>query len=182
MRVDTDDFARPWGSEKKHHTRVKEMIMEAGAVEKLEEDMSEGFLKEYISPLLICDSETCRITEEIMEDIFDRCQVLVLDADDLHADDYAIEIVENYMEDDIDLILAVGPGIIHDISCYMACQYKIPFVSVPTSANMKEYSRDTITMQWKGRTRIVPAKAPAAVYADTDIIDRASGYLYREEN
>ena len=33
-----------------------------------------------------------------MEDIFDRCQVLVLDADDLQADQHAIEIVENYMD------------------------------------------------------------------------------------
>ena len=36
------------------------------------------------------------------------------------------------MDEDIDLILAVGAGTIHDISRYVASQYKIPFVSVPT--------------------------------------------------
>ena len=68
-------------------------------MEKLEEAMSDGFLKEYISPLLICDTNTCKVTEEIMEDIYDRCQVLVLDAEGLHADQHAIEVVENNMED-----------------------------------------------------------------------------------
>ncbi|MFR8353274.1 MAG: hypothetical protein ACLVB1_12085 [Blautia obeum] len=104
MRVDADDFARPCGDGKMHH-EIKEILIEPGAVNALEEAMSEGFLKEYISPLLICDTNTCKATEKLMEDIFDRCQVLVLDADDLQADQHAIEIVENYMDEDIDLIL-----------------------------------------------------------------------------
>ena len=74
-----------------------------------------------------------------MEDIYDRCQVLVLDAEDLHADQHAIKIVENNMEEDIDLILAVGTGTIHDISRYMAFQYKIPFISVPTAASVDSH-------------------------------------------
>ena len=78
MRVDTDDFARPCGCGKNHHVEVKEILIEEGAVEKLEETMSDGFLKKYISPLLICDTNTCKVTEDIMEDIYDRCQVLVL--------------------------------------------------------------------------------------------------------
>ena len=114
MRVDADDFARPGGDGNMHH-EIKEILIEPGAVNALEEAMSEGFLKEYISPLLICDTNTCKATEEIMEDIYDRCQVLVLDADELQADQHAIEIVENYMDEDIDLILdwrVLGYGIL----------------------------------------------------------------------
>ena len=110
-------------------------MIEAGAVEKLEEEMSEGMLKEYISPLVICDTNIYAATEEIMEDIYDRCQVLVLDAEGLLADRKAIRIVENNMEEDIDLILAVGAGTIHDISRYVAHKYKVPFISVPTAAS-----------------------------------------------
>ena len=126
MRVDTDDFARPCGCGKNHHIEVKEILIEEGVVEKLEEAMSDGFLKEYISPLLICDTNTCKVTEEIMEDIYDRCQVLVLDAEGLHADQHAIEVVENNMEEDIDLILAVGTGTIHDISVMWLFSTKFP--------------------------------------------------------
>ena len=106
MRVYTVDFGRPCRCGREHHIEVKEIIIEEGAVKKLEEAMSDGFLKEYISPLLICDTNTLKATEECMEDIYDRCQVLTLDAEGLHADEHAVEIVENYMEEDIDLILA----------------------------------------------------------------------------
>ena len=66
------------------------ILIEAGAVEKLEEEMSEGILREYISPLVICDTNTYAATEELMEDIYDRCQVLVLDAEGLQADRHAM--------------------------------------------------------------------------------------------
>ena len=81
MRVDADDFARPCSCGREHQIAVKEILIEAGAVEKLEEEMSEGMLREYISPLVICDTNIYAATEELMEDIYDRCQVLVLDAE-----------------------------------------------------------------------------------------------------
>lgn len=173
MRVDTDDFARPCGCGKNHHIEVKEILIEEGAVEKLEEAMSDGFLKEYISPLLICDTNTCKVTEEIMEDIYDRCQVLVLDAEGLHADQHAIEVVENNMEEDIDLILAVGTGTIHDISRYVAFQYKIPFISVPTAASVDGFVSTVAAMTWNGLKKTVPAAPPIAVYADSNIFAAA---------
>lgn len=176
MRVDADDFARPCGDGKMHH-EIKEILIEPGAVNALEEAMSEGFLKEYISPLLICDTNTCKATEKLMEDIFDRCQVLVLDADDLQADQHAIEIVENYMDEDIDLILAVGSGTIHDISRYVASQYKIPFVSVPTAASGDGFVSTTAVMIFNGIEEEVPAAVPVALYADTDIFAKAPAGL-----
>ena len=173
MRVDADDFARPCSCGKKHQIDVKEILIEAGAVEKLEEEMSEGYLKNYISPLLICDTNTHQATEEIMEDIYDRCQVLVLDADNLRADNHAVEIVENYMDEDIDIILAVGTGTIHDISRYIAYQYKIPFISVPTAASMDGFVSTVAAMTWNGLKKSVPAAAPICVYADTNIFAKA---------
>ena len=173
MRVDADDFARPCSCGKRHQIDVKEILIEAGAVEKLEEEMSEGYLKNYISPLLICDTNTHQATEEIMEDIYDRCQVLVLDADNLHADNHAVEIVENYMDEYIDIILAVGTGTIHDISRYIAYQYRIPFISVPTAASMDGFVSTVAAMTWNGLKKSVPAAAPICVYADTNIFAKA---------
>lgn len=46
MRVDADDFARPCSCGREHQIAVKEILIEAGAVEKLEEEMSEGMLRE----------------------------------------------------------------------------------------------------------------------------------------
>ena len=60
MRVDADDFARPCGDGKMHH-EIKEILIEPGAVNALEEAMSEGFLKEYIY-LVSCSSLTLIIS------------------------------------------------------------------------------------------------------------------------
>ncbi|MDC7288118.1 sn-glycerol-1-phosphate dehydrogenase [Blautia schinkii] len=173
MRVDTDDFARPCSCGKEHHIEVKEILIEAGAIDQLEEEMSDGFLREYISPLIICDTNTYEATEEIMEEIYDRCQVIVLEAEGLHADNYAVEIVENNMDDDIDLILAVGAGTIHDISRYVAHKYRIPFVSVPTAASVDGFVSTVAAMTWDGLKKTVPAAAPMCVYADTNIFANA---------
>ena len=86
MRVDTDDFARPCSCGREHHIEVKEIIIEAGAVEKLEVMLDDGMLREYISPVIICDTNTFAATEEIMENIYDRCEVIILDAEGLRAD------------------------------------------------------------------------------------------------
>lgn len=169
MRVDADDFARPCSCGREHQIAVKEILIEAGAVEKLEEEMSEGMLREYISPLVICDTNTYAATEELMEDIYDRCQVLVLDAEGLQADRHAIKIVENNMEEDIDLILAVGAGTIHDISRYIAHNYKVPFISVPTAASGDGFVTTVAAMTLDGVKKTVPSVAPICVYADTDI-------------
>lgn len=173
MRVDTDDFARPCSCGKEHHIEVKEILIEAGAIDQLEEEMSDGFLREYISPLIICDTNTYQATEEIMEEIYDRCQVIVLEAEGLHADNYAVEIVENNMDDDIDLILAVGAGTIHDISRYVAHKYRIPFVSVPTAASVDGFVSTVAAMTWDGLKKTIPAAAPMCVYADTNIFANA---------
>lgn len=173
MRVDADDFARPCKCGREHHVDVKEILIEEGATEALEEAMTDGFLRKYISPLLICDTNTHKATEEIMEGIYDRCQVLVLDAEGLHADNYAVEIVENCMEEDIDLILAVGSGTIHDISRYVAFRYRIPFVSVPTAASVDGFVSTVAAMTWNGLKKTIPAAAPLAVFADTNIFAKA---------
>ena len=177
MRVDADDFARPCSFGKEHRIDVTEILIEAGAVKKLEEEMSEGFLKEYISPLFICDTNTYQATEEILEEVYDRGQLVVLDADGLHADNYAIEIVVNNMDDDIDIIIAVGAGTIHDISRYIAYQYKIPFVSVPTAASVDGFVSTVAAMTFDGLKKTVPCAAPICVYADTEIFANAPGRL-----
>ena len=177
MRVDADDFARPCSCGREHHIDVREIVIESGAIGKLEKEMSDGDLKEYISPLLICDTNSYKATEELMEDIYDRCQVLILDAEGLEADERAVEIVENYMEEDIDLVLAVGAGTIHDLSRFVAHQYRIPFVSVPTAASSDGFTSTVADMTWNGVKKVFQASAPRFFFWDTDIFAKAPARL-----
>ena len=59
MRVDADDFARPCSCGREHQIAVKEILIEAGAVEKVEEEMSDRMRREYISQLFNCDTSIC---------------------------------------------------------------------------------------------------------------------------
>lgn len=173
MRVETDDFARPCSCGREHHIEVKEIIIEPGAVKKLEVLLDDGMLREYFSPVIICDTNTFAATEEIMENIYDRCQVIILDAEDLQADQRAVEVVFQNMDEEMDLILAVGAGTIHDICRYIAHEHEIPFVSVPTAASMDGFVSSVATMTWRGIKKIVPSVPPLCVIADTDIFSKA---------
>ena len=77
------------------------------------------------------------------------------------------------MEEDIDLILAVGAGTIHDISRYIAHNYKVPFISVPTAASGDGFVTTVAAMTLDGVKKTVPSVAPICVYADTDIFSKA---------
>ena len=77
----------------------------------------------------------------------------------------------------IDLILAVGSGTVHDISRYVAFQYKIPFISVPTAASADGFVSTVAAMNWNGQEKMIPAEPPIAVYADTDIFANAPAEL-----
>ena len=58
-------------------------------------------------------------------------------------------------------------------SRYLAYQYKIPFISVPTAASVDGFVSNVAAMTWKGLKKTVPAVAPLAVFADTDIFAHA---------
>src|SRR5699024_473039 len=173
MRVDTDDFARPCSCGKEHHIDVKEIIIEPGAIEKLEVMLDDGMLREYFLPVIICDTNTFEATEEIMENIYDRCETVILDAEGLQADRRSVEVAIQNIDEEMDLIIAVGTGTIHDICRCIAHEYGVPFVSVPTAASMDGFVSSVATVLWDGFKKTIPSVSPLCVIADIDIISKA---------
>ncbi|MFV0528135.1 MAG: sn-glycerol-1-phosphate dehydrogenase [Lachnospiraceae bacterium] len=177
MIVDTSELARSCSCLKEHKIDVKEIIIESGATEKLEIMMNEGLLKEYFHPVIICDTNTYEATIDIMERFYDRCSVIRLEPEGLHADNHKVEIVSENLEETADLLLAVGAGTIHDITRYIAHVRHIPFVSVPTAASVDGFVSTVAAMTWNGMKKTIPAVAPICVIADTDIFANAPAYL-----
>ncbi len=173
MRVDGEDFARSCSCGEVHKVSVRGILIEPGAVDALEERMADGDLREYISPLLLCDTNTYQATIEPMEDIYERCQVITLQAEGLCADEYAVEIILSIMEEDIDLMLAVGAGVIHDLCRYVAHQQGIPYISVPTAACAGGVASPWASMRWQGTKKLLPAAGPIGVVGDTRIFSKA---------
>lgn len=173
MKIDVSEFGRSCSCKREHKIGVREIIIESGAVRRLEELMTDGFLRKYIHPVIICDTNTYKATEDILEDIYDRCETIMLEAEGLHADNRGVEIIHGNRIEDMDLIIAVGAGTIHDLSRYVAHEEGIPFVSVPTAASVDGFVSTVAAMTWDGMKKTMPAVAPVCVIADTDIFANA---------
>lgn len=106
-------------------------------------------------------------------------QEIVLDPDGLHANEISTAEVLSKMEEDVQVIIAVGSGTIHDIARFCAHKRGIRFVSCVTGASVDGFCSTVAAMTWYGFKKTLPAVAPEIVIADIDIIKKAPPELVR---
>lgn len=100
-------------------------------------------------------------------------QNIILPSLNLHADEKSTARVLELMDSDIELLIAVGSGTIHDIARFCAHERKIKFISCPTAASVDGFCSTVAAMTWYGYKKTMTAVAPEIVIADTDIIKNA---------
>ena len=69
-----------------------------------------------------------------------------------------------------DALVAAGSGTIHDIVRYAAYTLGLPFVSVPTAPSVDGFTSKGAPLILRGEKITLPAAAPAAVFADLDVL------------
>ena len=106
-------------------------------------------------------------------------QQIVLDPTGLHANEISTAEVLAKLEGDVEVIVAVGSGTIHDIARFCAHERGIRFVSCPTGASVDGFCSTVAAMTWDGFKKTLPAVAPEIVLADTEIIKNAPMELVR---
>ena len=106
-------------------------------------------------------------------------QEIVLNPEGLHANEISTAEVLSQMEEDVEIIIAVGSGTIHDIARFCAHERGIRFVSCVTGASVDGFCSTVAAMTWYGYKKTLPAVAPEIVIADTDIIKNAPLELVR---
>lgn len=106
-------------------------------------------------------------------------QEIILKSDGLHANEISTAEALRQMQEDVELIIAVGSGTIHDIARYCAYERGIKFVSVPTGASVDGFCSTVAAMTWHGFKKTMTAVAPEIVVADIDIIKNAPIELVR---
>lgn len=74
---------------------------------------------------------------------------------------------------DVDGILAVGSGVVNDLSKWTAYDKNIPYACVATAASMNGYTSANVASIVNGLKTIVYARAPVAVLAMPEIIENA---------
>lgn len=106
-------------------------------------------------------------------------QEIVLPAEGLQADGETLTSVLRQIRADVEVLLAVGAGTVHDIVRYCARKLGIPFVSCPTAASMDGYASDRCSVIQQGRRVSLPGVAPSLVLADLEVIRQAPLALTR---
>lgn len=170
MKVNINKFTGFCGCGKEHKVFVKDIIIEKGAIEKLPEILKK---ENYKNVTIICDENTYLAAAEEIIDIIPNSNCIKLESRNLHANEIAVQKVYDNLQNEIDVLIAVGSGTIHDITRYVAYNKDIPFISVPTAASVDGFVSSVAAMTWRGYKKTFTAVSPIYVVADTEIFKEA---------
>lgn len=174
MNIDLKAYGGPCECGREHSMVTRRVVIEAGCLSGLEQLMEENGIS----------GKRCVIYgEHGYEATGDRHpgadQEIVLCSDGLHADENSTAEVLRRLNGDIEVIVAVGSGTIHDIARFCAYERGLRFVSCPTAASVDGFCSTVCSMTWHGYKKTLPGVAPELVAADIDIIKRAPAELVR---
>lgn len=171
MQINISDFASTCVCNKVHKIEVEVIYIEKGAIHHIKEFLEKKNIQKVA---LICDSNTYDAAGAyIIESFEKRDPIIRLEAEGLHADEKSVQKVLDGLKDDVEALLAVGSGTIHDTTRYVAHKLQIPFISVPTAASVDGFVSTVSAMTWEGFKVTYPGVSPIAVFADTDIFSKA---------
>ncbi|WP_206831291.1 sn-glycerol-1-phosphate dehydrogenase [Alicyclobacillus fructus] len=74
---------------------------------------------------------------------------------------------------DVEALVAVGSGTLHDIARFASAKMRIPFVSVPTAPSVDGFTSAGAPLIVRGVKTTYQTHAPVALFADTDVLERA---------
>lgn len=175
MKIDVNKFLKPCSCGRKHEIVVDDIIIDSGAIKKLPEILTRPKYADKKSYVMICDKNTYEAAGKQVEAFIPKLKKVILDPDNLHANEHGVEAAKKGLEKagQVDLMIAVGSGTIHDITRYHAYNRGIPFISVPTAASVDGYVSTVAAMTWNGCKKSFTAVSPVVVVADTDIYKKA---------
>lgn len=174
MIIDTREYGGVCLCGREHIMTTRSVVIESGCLLRLEEILEQSSIR----------GKRCALYGEnsyaATADRHPRAgQEIVLPAAGLHADERSTARVLELLDGDVEVILAVGSGTIHDIARYCACERGLRLVSCPTAASVDGFCSTVSAMTWHGYKKTVPAVAPEIVAADTEIIRNAPPELVK---
>ncbi len=155
---------------KDHSLTTREYVVERDAMAKLPALLDKlGFAEK---PLAVYDSNTYKAAHDKLERFLPGVDTIILTDDEIHPDETQIAKVSAAAPGH-SVLLAVGGGVICDITRCTAFQLELPFIAVPTAASVDGFVSGSAAMVINGAKVSLPTKAPNAVVADLEIIAAA---------
>lgn len=174
MIIDSSIYSGKCVCGREHSMVTRALIVENGCLKDFEKYMSEYGIT----------GKRCTIYgENSYKATADRHphaeQEIVLDPNGLHATEVSTADVLARLEPDVEVLIAVGSGTIHDITRFCAYKRGIRFVSCPTGASVDGFCSTVAAMTWYGYKNTMTAIAPEIVVADIDVVSKAPMELVR---
>lgn len=172
MRIDARQYGGACSCGKEHQMETKLCVIEEGALASLETYMEELGIRG--KRCAVYDTHTYTAKNLLRPA---AQQEIILSPDGLHANEASTAEVLARLEPDVEVLIAVGGGTIHDIVRYCARERALPFVSIPTAASCDGFCSTVAAMTWEGYKNTMSCVAPVLVAADLAVIREAPRYL-----
>ena len=175
MKINIKEFTGNCSCGRDHQLVVDDVILEEGALKKLPEILNKEPYDRYKHLVMVCDGNTYEAAGKEVEKLLNGISVIKLDPENLHANEIGVAKVKEQLDPikEVDCMIAVGSGTVHDLTRYNAYERKIPFISVPTAASVDGYVSTVAAMSWYGFKKSMIAESPILVVADSRIITDA---------
>lgn len=173
MRIDSREYGGVCACGREHPLTTDLCIIQSGALANFEAYMEElGLTGKRCA---VYDGNTYSAIPAHLHPT--AGQEILLSGSGLHANEITTARLSKELQQDVQVLIAVGGGPLHDIVRYCAKEKGIPFVSVPTAASCDGFSAEVAAMTWEGIKKTMSCQAPVLVVADTDIIRKAPAHL-----
>lgn len=173
MRIAVPELAKNCPCGKEHAAETKLCIIENGALQHFEQYMAEVGLRG--KRCVIYDENTYKAVPAELRPTAD--QEIIIPGSGIHADEHATGDVLARMDADVEVMVAVGTGILNDVVRYCARERHIPFAAVPTAATCDAFASSVAAMTLGGLKVSITCQSPVLVVVDVDIVRDAPADL-----
>jgi glycerol-1-phosphate dehydrogenase [NAD(P)+] len=165
-----------------HQVAIEEIVIGSDAIERLADFAGS---RRWRRALLVMDANTEQAAGRRVARALRSAGVAVgslrfPNRAGLAADQQAVSAATARMRDDEPhAVVAVGSGVLTDITRYAAHREGRGFVSVPTAASMDGYASGVAAMEFDGLKLTYPAAAPLAIFAEPAVLAAAPREMTR---
>ena len=161
----------------RHNVPIKHLIYSEEALERLPEILSSFVAGRRI--VLVADKRTWDIAGRSAEEVLERAgwsTKHIIVPDDDHGHPICNDITHDWLRDRLplaDIALAVGCGVINDLTKWIAFDHDLPYAVVATAATMNGFAAANVAPTLKGVKSLIRARPPLAVFAIPSLIVEA---------
>lgn len=162
---------------RRHNVPIKNLIYSGDALERLPKVLDSFVDGRRI--VLVADRRTWDIAGRSAEETLEQTgwsphHILVPDAS--HGSPVCDDITHDWLSDGLppaDIALAVGCGVVNDLTKWVAFDHDTPYAVIATAATMNGFTAANVAPALKGVKTLIPARPPLAVFAIPSVIVEA---------